>query len=105
MPPTTGTPPLRRERWVLVISNKRDCRDPSRPTVIVALLSSQAAWQGRADELVRQGDGGTLTDSIVQTDLIFFYPKDDLRKGTLRGELMADSLNRVKARLRNTLAL
>lgn len=104
--PTRPTPgPTRRERWLLVISNKGDCRDPARDTVLVLLLSSQVAWQGRSDELIKQGDGGTITDCIAQTDLIFFFAKVDLRAGTLKGEIMTDTLNRVKARLRNTLGL
>ena len=105
LPVPAGPQPVRRERWLVVISNKGDCRDGTCDTVLVLVLSSQVQHQGRWDELITKGDGGTLTDCIAQTDLVMWFRKSELRAAVCRGQLLTDTMNRIKARLRNTLGL
>lgn len=105
MPPAASPAPVREERWLVVVSSKRDCRDVACPTVVVIILSAKVEHAGRHDELIRAGDGGVQRDSIAQTDLVLFWPKDELLDDRCKGELMLDTLIRVRARLANTLGI
>lgn len=51
MPPTKSTKLPRENRWLLVVSSKRDCRSADCPTVVVVILSAQVEYAGRHDEL------------------------------------------------------
>jgi mRNA-degrading endonuclease toxin of MazEF toxin-antitoxin module len=104
MPPTRGPSPEREERWLLVVSSKRDCRASDCPTVVVVIFSAQVQFAGRHDELVRAGDG-VRRDSIAQTDLVMFWPKEELSDDRWMGDVMQDTLTRVRARLANTVGI
>ncbi|MFI5040448.1 MAG: hypothetical protein ACHQNA_01145 [Acidimicrobiales bacterium] len=104
MPPTITVPPARESRWLLVVSSKRDCRDGDCPTVVVIIFSAQVHHAGRHDELVRAGDG-VERDSIAQTDLVMFWPKSELTDARFMGDVMRDTLTRVRARLANTIGI
>ena len=78
-------PPLRESRWVLVVSNKTDCRDRLHGTVNTVLFSAQTHYAGRHDVLVQRPDGGLERDSIAQTDLIFTIAKYELTDDRHRG--------------------
>ncbi len=104
MPPTRGALPARESRWLLVVSSKRDCRAADCPTVVVIIFSAQVQHAGRHDELVRAGDG-VQRDSIAQTDLVMFWPKDELTDDRWKGDVMQDTLTRVRARLANTIGI
>jgi mRNA-degrading endonuclease toxin of MazEF toxin-antitoxin module len=92
-------PVQRTNRWVLIVSSKIDCRDARHPTVLVVLLSAQIEWQGRHDVLIKRPDGGIRSDSIAQTDLVFAVDKRDLPDELHRGDVMADTLRQVRAKL------
>ena len=104
MPPTKGTRPPRDERWLLIVSTKRDCRAADCPTVVIVILSAKVEFAGRHDELVRAGDA-VQRDSIAQTDLVIFWPKAELTDARWRGDVMQDTLARVRARLANTIGV
>ncbi len=104
MPPTKGAAPPRERRWLLVVSSKRDCRSADCPTVVVIIFSAQVQYAGRHDELVRAGDG-VQRDSIAQTDLVMFWRKDELTDDRWMGDVMQDTLARVRARLANTIGI
>ncbi len=105
MPPTASPQPAREERWLVVVSCKRDCRDSACSTVVVIVLSAKVEHAGRHDELIRAGDGGVQRDSIAQSDLVMFWSKDELLDERWKGDLMQDTLMRVRARLGNTLGI
>lgn len=98
-------PRPRENRWVLVVSNKADCRDRNHPTAVVVLFSSQVGYQGRHDVLVTRPDGGLRTDSIAQTDMVFVVDKSELEDDRQRGTVMSDTLRQVRAKLSETLGL
>jgi hypothetical protein len=90
---------------VVVISNKRDCRDTWCRTVVVVPLSRGLEHFGRWDVEIKRGDGGTDADVMAQTDLPFFILKEDLLGGDYMGTVLRDTLNRIKATLANTFGL
>lgn len=105
-PPQTArqaAPPARENRWVIVVSNKTDCRDPWHETVTVVLCTAQTEYGGRHDVLVRQHDGGMGRDSIAQTDLVFVVLKDELANDRYRGTVLRDTISQVRARLADSL--
>lgn len=107
-PPQVATqpdPPMREGRWVVVIANKRDCRDNGHATVHVVLLSAQVEYAGRHDILLKLPDGGLKRDSIAQTDLTFVVLKRDLTPDRRRGVLQADTLRQIRAKVAETLGL
>ncbi|MGO9179771.1 MAG: hypothetical protein ACLQBX_20135 [Candidatus Limnocylindrales bacterium] len=71
----------------------------------MTILSAKIEHAGRHDELVRAGDGGVQRDCIAQTDLVLFWPKNELLDERWKGDLMQDTLRRVRARLGNTLGM
>lgn len=95
----------REHRWVLIVSNKADCRDRSQETVITVLLSAQIEYWHRHDVLIRRPDGGTARDSIAQTDVLFMVVKVELTPDRWRGTVMADTLRQVRAKLAETLGI
>lgn len=97
--------PARDHRWVLVVSNKADCRDRSQETVITVLLSAQTEYWHRHDVLIRRPDGGIVRDSIAQTDVLFIVMKVELTTDRQRGTVMADTLRQVRAKLAETLGI
>lgn len=97
--------PTREHRWVLVVSNKADCRDRYQETVVVILLSAQTQYAHRHDVLIRRPDGGITRDSIAQTDLVFIVEKVELADDRARGTVMADTLRQVRAKLAETLGM
>ena len=97
--------PARARRWVLVVSNKADCRDRFLETIVVVLLSAQTEYAYRHDILIRRPDGGIERDSIAQTDLVFVVEKVELTADRLRGTVMADTLRQVRAKLAETLGI
>jgi mRNA-degrading endonuclease toxin of MazEF toxin-antitoxin module len=97
--------PIREHRWVLVVSNKADCRDRYQETVVVVLLSAKTEYAHRHDVLIRRPDGGLSRDSIAQTDLVFVVEKAELTPGRHRGSVMADTLRQVRSRLSDTLGI
>jgi len=102
---TQSEPPVRESRWVVVIANKRDCRDDGHATVHVVLLSAQVEYAGRHDILIKVPDGGLQRESIAQTDLTFVMLKRDLTLDRRRGVLLADSLRQVRAKVAETLGM
>ena len=97
--------PPREHRWVIVVSNKTDCRDRYQETVVVVLLSAKIEYAYRHDVLIRQPDGGLTRDSIAQTDLVFVVEKAELMPDRHRGRVMADTLRQVRAKLSETLGM
>lgn len=63
--------PHRDHRWIVVVSNKADCRDRYQETVVAVLLGAKTEYAYRHDVLIRKPDGGLARDSIAQTDLVF----------------------------------
>jgi hypothetical protein len=107
-PPQTARqndPPPRISRWLLVVSNKADCRDRFQETITVVLLSAQVEYQDRHDVLIRRPDGGVQRDSIAQTDLVFTVLRDQLSDDRFRGTVLRDTLRQVKAKLSETLGI
>jgi len=107
-PPQTARqndPPPRVSRWLLVVSNKADCRDRYQETVTVVLLSAQTEYQGRHDVLIRRPDGGLERGSIAQTDLVITVLRDELSDDRFRGIVLRDTLRQVRAKLAETLGL
>lgn len=98
-----AAPPVRESRWVLVLSNKRDCAEALHETVTVVLLSAKTEYMGRHDVLIRRPDGGIVRDSIAQTDIVSTMLKTDLSDDRFRGIVMRDTLVRVRAKLSETL--
>lgn len=104
-PATPGPQPVRESRWVLVASNKHDCRkEPPRTLLVVALSAQVRYFDPRWDVEIPAGLGGTARDSMAQADMVFPVAKGDLR-GRRRGTLPTDTLNQVRVRLRDTLGL
>lgn len=97
--------PTREHRWVLVVSNKADCRDRYQETVVVIPLSAQTQYAHRHDVLIRRPDGGIVRDSIAQTDLVFIVEKAELADNRARGTVMADTIRQVRAKLADTLGI
>lgn len=97
--------PIRESRWVIVIANKRDCRDAGHATVHVVLCSAQVQYAGRHDILIKRPDGGLQRDSIAQTDQMFVILKSVLTAERHRGVLLADTLRQVRAKVAETLGL
>lgn len=98
-----SNPPQREARWVLVVSNKTDCRDESHPTVLVVLLSAQPEYHGRHDVFIPRPVGGLTRDSIAQTDLVYVVLKSELTDERYRGTVLSDTLIQVRAKLSETL--
>jgi hypothetical protein len=96
-------PPPRENRWVLVLSNKRDCAERLHETVTVVLLSAKTEYMGRHDVLIRRPDGGVERDSLAQTDIVLTLAKAELTDDWHRGVVMRDTLVRVRAKLSETL--
>lgn len=96
-------PPVRLARWVVVVSNKTDCRDRYHETVTVVLLSAQPEYGGRHDVFIPRPVGGLERDSIAQTDLVFVILKSELSDERYRGKILADTLIQVRAKLSETL--
>ena len=106
LPRREGAQPARETRSVVVVSNKRDCRDDWCPTVIVLPLSAQLQhFNARHDVEIAQGDGGTDRDVMAQADLAHFILKSDLLSGELRGVLLRDTQARIKVVLGNVLGI
>lgn len=97
--------PTREHRWVLVVSNKADCRDRFQETVVVVLLSAQTQYGHRHDVLIRRPDGGIVRDSIAQTDLVFIVEKVELADDRARRTVMSDTLRQVRVKLAETLGI
>lgn len=97
--------PFRESRWVIVLANKRDCRDAVHETVHVVLCSAQVQYLGRHDVLVKRPDGGLQRDSIAQTDQMFVMLKAELTGDRHRGTLLADTLRQLRAKVAETLGL
>jgi len=105
-PPQTAkqaSPPARESRWVIVVSNRTDCRDRGQETVLAVLCSAQTEYADRHDVHVRQGDGGLSRTSIAQTDLVFAILKDELAEDRYRGTVLRDTLGQIRARLADAL--
>lgn len=98
-----AAPPVRENRWVIVVSSKADCRDRYQETVIVVLCSAQTEYAGRHDVMVREHDGGMARTSIAQTDLVFVVMKDALGEERYRGTVLKDTLIQIRARLADSL--
>ena len=98
-----ASPPVRENRWVIVVSSKADCRDRGQETVTVVLCSAQLEYAGRHDVVVRQGDGGMARTSIAQTDLVFVVLKAALSEDRYRGTILKDTLVQIRARLADSL--
>lgn len=97
--------PPREHRWLIVVSNKTDCRDRFQETVVVVLLSARTEYAYRHDVLIRRPDGGLARDSIAQTDLVFVIEKVELMPECYKGTVMADTLRQVRAKLSETLGM
>jgi hypothetical protein len=95
--------PARERRWVMVVSNKADCRDRYQEMVVVVPLSAQTQSSHRQDVLIGRPDGGSVRDSIAQTDLVFVAEKAELADDRARGTVMSDTLRQVRAKLAETL--
>lgn len=95
--------PVRLSRWVLIVSNKADCRDRYHETVTVVLLSAQPEYGGRHDVFIPRPVGGLERDSIAQTDLVFVILKAELTDDRYRGKVLSDTLVQVRAKLSETL--
>ncbi len=100
---TQASPPARNARWVVVVSNKTDCRDRFHETVTVVLLSAQPEYGGRHDVFIPRPVGGLERDSIAQTDLVFVILKSELTDDRYRGKILSDTLVQVRAKLSETL--
>jgi mRNA-degrading endonuclease toxin of MazEF toxin-antitoxin module len=100
-----SSPPARESRWVVIVNNKRDCRDPYPLTALVVLLSAKVEYAGRHDVHVVRPDGGVQRDSIAQVDLLFTLLKEDLAIDRYRGTLMSDTLRQIRAKLADTLGV
>jgi mRNA-degrading endonuclease toxin of MazEF toxin-antitoxin module len=98
-----ASPPEREHRWVIVLTNKADCRDQHQETVTVILCSAKTEYQGRHDVLVQAKDGGMERRSIAQTDLVFVVLKDELTNDRYRGTVLKDTLVQIRARLADSL--
>jgi mRNA-degrading endonuclease toxin of MazEF toxin-antitoxin module len=96
---------VRENRWVIVVSNRADCRDRYQETVVVVLLSAKTEYASRHDVFIRRPDGGLPRDSIAQTDLVFVVEKVELLPERHRGVVMADTLRQVRAKLSDTLGI
>ena len=107
-PPQTArqsNPPPRISRWLIVVSNKADCRDRYQETVAVVLLSAQTEYQDRHDVLIRRPAGGVERDSIAQTDLVLTVLRDQLSDDRFRGIVLRDTLRQIRAKLAETLGI
>ena len=105
-PTTPGPQPFRKNRWIVVASNKYDCKHlPPHSLLIVALSAALEHFDPRWDVEIPQGVGGTLRDCMAQADMVFPVAKSDLRASRRRGTIPADTMNQLRAKLRDALGL
>ena len=105
-PTTPGPQPDRENRWVVVTSNKHDCKhQPPHSLLIVALSAGLDHFDPRWDVEVPQGLGGTIRHCMAQADMVFPMAKDDLRASRRTGTLPPDTMNQLRVKLRDALGL
>jgi len=95
-----GAPPPRRhqQRPVVILQCDEDNHDPTYPIVLVAPLSSRVDLKGRQDFLVRAGEAGLRTDSIVMLGLLQPVLRQDLEDSPL-GRFSLHRLQEITAML------